>query len=266
MHIRWFSRPSLPPLGLDLADFRARGTCQFGGRTSEGRAIYARYRMGCLTVKLEDPEEVLLKTCIGPAYHGSMILEQVCDLAGMTIKGRSPIISAEMLEEAQNHEPVLDWSGRTTYWQPQVELTSHGIASLTDVVNNADSHYNISLSMQAFYRNASVVDPMLFDRPTLLAETTSGTLFVNFPSDRPEDRVFFENLASRYLFNRIDIIDLATGAVMDTREAGVCYSRDLIDWCAAGADRYITAHLSGEPSQMIGIRPAQDVGYLFASR
>jgi len=267
MQINWISRPNLPPLGLDLADFGSRGAFQFGGHTSEGRPIYARYRMGWLTLMLEDPKVVLLETNIGPAYHGSMLPEQVCDLAGMTLNGVAPAVSAKMLKEAQQQEDILDWSGATMYWKPQLQISKSGADALTLAVNEAARDHNIHISMRSRSPNARIIEhPKHFDRPTLLAETISGTLHINVATTDTDGRRFLERFASEFLFNRIDVIELATEIVTDTREAGVCFSRDLINWCAAGPDRYLMAHQSGDPPRMIGVRPAHDLERLSASR
>ena len=218
-------------------------------------------------VMLEDPEAVLLSAKIGPSLHGSMLPEQVCDLAGMTLNGVAPAVSAEMLKEARQEEDVLDWSGAIMYWEPQLRLSKPGTDVLTLAVKEAARDHDIRLSMRTLNPNAQIIElPKHFDRPTQLAETISGTLHVSVGTTDEDGRRFLENLASEFLFNRIDIIDLATEIVTDTREAGVCFSRDLIDWCAAGPDRYLMAHQSGDPPRMIGVRPARDLERLNASR
>lgn len=120
-----FSRPELPKLNLDLAHFDGGGSCPslFKGVTREGRSIHAKYRNGWLRIAFDDSDEILLQAQIGDAYDGDILLEQVCDLAGMTIHGEMPVLTREALERASDAAPVKDWSGRTIYWSFVLEYT-----------------------------------------------------------------------------------------------------------------------------------------------
>jgi len=126
----FYTRPNLPQLGIDLVDVHGGGSCpsQFYGRTADGRQIYIRYRDGWLDVWAgdeSDPEE-LLSASIGPAFNGDMLLEQACDLTGISIRGEKPSLSEEQWREAAEGCPVLDWSGRTTYWVRDVLISMKG--------------------------------------------------------------------------------------------------------------------------------------------
>jgi hypothetical protein len=124
----YYTRPRLEPLGLDLAEISGGGgmPAQFEGRTVDGRYVYIRYRGGQLSVHLGAPNgsdspldtEELLSTSIGPPLDGYIDLEQVCELAGITLNGKpfehSPISG------------VRDWTGYTTYWVRPVQLTRKG--------------------------------------------------------------------------------------------------------------------------------------------
>jgi hypothetical protein len=120
-----FSRPELPKLNLDLAHFNGGGRYPtlFEGVTREGRSIHARYRSGWLRIAFDDSDEALLQAKIGDANDGDMLLEQVCDLAGITIQGEMPVLTPEALERAIHEAPVKDWSGRTIYWSFDLKYT-----------------------------------------------------------------------------------------------------------------------------------------------
>jgi hypothetical protein len=113
----YFSRPDLKPLQIDLVTLEGGGSCpaQFWGKTTDGQEVYVRYRGGWLSVERGD--ETLLEAGIGPGLHGQMLLEQACDLTGLTVSGRSPPLSEAQRLAAAEQEDILDWSGRTTYWR-----------------------------------------------------------------------------------------------------------------------------------------------------
>ena len=128
----FYTRPTLAPLGIDLCKIGGGGSCpaQFYGRTAEGRPTYIRYRGGRFSVSIGDvgaPEHEtptkLLDAVIGPTLHGDMLLEQACDLAGLTVRGERLVLSDEKREAAAEKSNILDWSGRTTYWVRDLVMT-----------------------------------------------------------------------------------------------------------------------------------------------
>ncbi|MBI3198374.1 MAG: hypothetical protein HYZ40_12890 [Rhodospirillales bacterium] len=118
----FFSRPNLKPLNIDLISIEGGGSrpSQFWGQTVDGRAIYIRYRGGHFGVECGDVE--LIDAYIGPGLHGDMLLEQACDLAGLTVLGKRLVLSEEKRLEAAENGPILDWSGRTTYWESNFQF------------------------------------------------------------------------------------------------------------------------------------------------
>jgi hypothetical protein len=131
----FYGRPDIPQLGLDLTELEGGGSfpSQFEGRIANGRPIFIHYRGGWLTVyagppgaKPREAKEVLLEACIGWPLHGVLLKEQACDLAGLTIRGRRPVLSDEALRAAADKDDVRDWSGRTTYWIRPVLATEEG--------------------------------------------------------------------------------------------------------------------------------------------
>jgi hypothetical protein len=131
----FYSRPDIPPLGLDLTDLGGGGSCpaQFEGQTAGGRRVHIRYRGGGFSVSVgEDgapqtaPMETPIDSQIGPALHGDMLLEQACDLAGLTIRGQTPILSEERRLIAAEEADIIDFSGRTTYWIRDLLVTRAG--------------------------------------------------------------------------------------------------------------------------------------------
>ncbi len=256
MKFNWITRPNLSPLNLDLKEFESDGAFQFKGFTTQGREVYAKYRMGWLTIMLCNPDEVLLEAKIGPDYHGQMLAEQVCDLAGMTLNGTPVVISEAMVEEGRARELIFDWSGRMTYLMEQVRLTSEAEAELREAITAGNFGWSVRLSMRHFGPNAKIIErPAHFDRPVHTPKTASGTLHVEFETQNVAERDFYESFIARRLFNRIEIIDIKAGLVTDVRYAGSAYSRDLIDWCDNAANRYISAY--NHDQAQIGIRPAK---------
>jgi hypothetical protein len=130
----FYTRPHLEPLGLDLATIDGGGSfpVQFYGRTVDDRPVYIRYRNGWFSVECgevgasEGETRVLLEANIGPHLHGEMLLEQACDLAGITVRGKRLVLSDEALRIAREKESILDWSGRTTYWVRDLLVTPEG--------------------------------------------------------------------------------------------------------------------------------------------
>jgi hypothetical protein len=131
------TRPHITPLDIDLAEINGGSShpAQFEGRTREGQRIFVHYRGGCLRVTRyeasADPEgsatgETLIEARIGPPLHGNMLLEQACDLAGLTVQGQRLELSDEARWRAADEADILDWSGRTTYWVRPVVTTEEG--------------------------------------------------------------------------------------------------------------------------------------------
>jgi hypothetical protein len=133
----FFTRPKLPPLGLDLVTIDGGGASpsQFDGRTADGRDVYIRYRGGHFSVHLDS--KAVLEAVIGPPFHGDMLVEQACDLAGLTVQGERLVLSEERLRETAEERPILDWSGRTTYWERWFETTKERGLKFFDIVKKA---------------------------------------------------------------------------------------------------------------------------------
>lgn len=139
----YYTRPALPQLGLDLVKVRGGGSVpsQFWGRTTDNRPVYIRYRGGGLSVQIgaigapeDEAKQILLNSMIAPWPHGVILLEQVCDLLGMTICGERPLLSEDKLRSAAEEEDVLDWSGRTTYWRRSLCLAESDGPSLAEAI------------------------------------------------------------------------------------------------------------------------------------
>jgi hypothetical protein len=128
----FYSRPELPQLGLDLAevDGGLGRPSQYRGRTVDGRPIFLRYDNGRLSVATEDQTdrlgEELVSVQIGPSFNGDMLLEQICDLTGIMLRGEKPVLSEETWRAAAEKSWVLDWSGKTTYWIGDLLVTEEG--------------------------------------------------------------------------------------------------------------------------------------------
>ena len=131
----FYTRPNLPNLGIDLVKLEGGGSCpsQFEGKTTDGRSIYIRYRGGRFSVQVADigqsvyRGDELINATIGPWLHGDMLLEQACDLAGLTVKGSRPVLTPERWQEASEHAHYLDFSGATTYWIRELMISREGV-------------------------------------------------------------------------------------------------------------------------------------------
>ena len=130
----YYTRPNLTPLELDLMSINGISHgARFWGRTRDDRPLYIKYDNGCFSVERGDvgaddnaPMESLLEVYIGPNLHSSMLLEQACDLAGLTVRGERVPLSEERRLAAAEREPIWDWSGRTTYWARELQMTKAG--------------------------------------------------------------------------------------------------------------------------------------------
>jgi hypothetical protein len=130
----FFTRPELPPLNLDLVALNGGGSCpsQFYGETVDGRPVYIRYRGGSFSVRRGQPGgsthdldsmDMLLEAQVGPVLHGDMLLEQACDIAGITIRGQRPTLSDAAFRAAADDGWILDFSGAITYWMRHLAFT-----------------------------------------------------------------------------------------------------------------------------------------------
>ena len=131
----FYTRPKIEPLNLDLVRLEGGGSCpsQFNGTTVDGKSLYIRYRGGWLSAEWDDPGhekglegQKLVEAQIGPMFHGDILMEQVCDLLGLTLFGVTPPFTEEDRIKTANHSWILDWSGRTTYWEEPLQVTKEG--------------------------------------------------------------------------------------------------------------------------------------------
>lgn len=136
----FYSRPALPTLGLDLVEVDGgigRPT-QFRARTKDGRSVVLGYDSGRLSIATEDSGvelgRELFSAQIGPRFNGDMLLEQICDLTGITLCGVKPVLDEETWRDAAERNWVLDWSGNTTYWVGDLQVTEEGGRHFADAL------------------------------------------------------------------------------------------------------------------------------------
>ena len=119
IHEMFYSRPKIEPLGWDLLDLPIpNGSRNFDGLTSDGRYVDFRFSSGWLTVERgpagsppESDMETVLSMPISPFGVMDIYPEQLCDILGLTVKGRQVDLS-----RVSPRDRGFDWSGRTTYW------------------------------------------------------------------------------------------------------------------------------------------------------
>ena len=123
--------PKLDPLGLDLAEAHEAGTycpTEIEGTTPRGREVYIRYRWGTLTISIaEEPGaeavsriEILCER-LGPQHHGTISLEQVCRIAGITVNGEVPVPARP--DTFSDYAFLEDLSGETTFYERDLVAT-----------------------------------------------------------------------------------------------------------------------------------------------
>jgi hypothetical protein len=142
----FYTRPKIQPLNLDLVDLRGGGSCpsQFFGRTTDDRPLYIRYRNGWLSANQGAPgddrgseDQELVNILIGPVFHGDILMEQVCDILGLTLFGITPPFTEEDRVKAAEHSWILDWSGKKTYWEEQLQVTKEGGIRFVEALRSA---------------------------------------------------------------------------------------------------------------------------------
>jgi len=174
----YYKRPNLPQLGIDLVEAHGGGSCpsQFYGRTADGRQIYMRYRNGWLEIWEGTDSDLfqreLLRAEFGPPFDGDILLEQVCDLAGITIRGEKQFLSDAEWRAAAQEGPVMDWSGRTTYWARDVLISPEGGERLAGALAAA---FPDLLILESIW----LQDPLrrVFQRRKTVGECKNGALF-----------------------------------------------------------------------------------------
>ena len=95
------------------------------GTTSDNRPVYIRYSGGVLSVECgevggnqQSPKRMLLEAQIGPPDDDDIEPWQVCDLAGITVRG--------MPLPGSKSPFIPNWSGDTTYWTRHICVTERG--------------------------------------------------------------------------------------------------------------------------------------------
>jgi hypothetical protein len=164
-------RPSVPQLDLDLVEVKGGGSTptQFWARTADGSPVYIRYRGATLRVykgSPGDPEnsqdmELLLNETIGPILHGVILLEQVCDLTGITVRGEKLALSEEAWRQAVQKEWIIDFSGRRVFWERSIRSTFEGTS---ECERRLRARFPSLATVVYDYRSGCRLDPIPRDR------------------------------------------------------------------------------------------------------
>ncbi|MBM7066421.1 hypothetical protein [Actibacterium sp. 188UL27-1] len=128
---RFFVVPRTVGLGLDLLQLEGGGAApaEFHGLTRDRCPIYARYRGGDLSVYVADCPDadpvtegtLQFSENVGPPMHGAMTLDQLCALAGLTVRGQAPAVpdAADL-----SGGGLRDLQPGTIHYQEWLSLTS----------------------------------------------------------------------------------------------------------------------------------------------
>lgn len=226
----FYTRPEISPLNLDLVRLDGGGSCpsQFFGTTADGDSLYVRYRGGWLSFSYRpgSQTEKFLEQRIGPRYHGDILMEQVCDLLGLTLFGTTPPFTEDDRVKAAEKRRILDWSGRTTYWEEELQVTKTGGERFVELLQT--TFHDLCIlevefheSKRRYVRRSSIsecesmavigigpimtlVDDLLCSDDAKLADAScafSAIIDFRFDWNRRSDREFYknwENLNSRF--------------------------------------------------------------------
>jgi hypothetical protein len=254
MELAWFARPEVPTLGLDLAEFRSGPAFFSKGFTAAGRPIWAKYRAGWLTVALEQPDEELLSVQIGPMFHWGMAAEQVCDLAGMTLRGERPVVTPEAIQKAQG----MDWSGATTHLWQYVRVTSEGEALLQAATEELGRTWRVWFSVTRRSPGVNPRNALELPPGVETISTELQCLRAEIPTTDVEGLAAVDGRLRPLVFkawNVIDLHDRERVKPIRSPRLGPAFSGDLLDWCAVSPDRFFNVHLAGDRARMMGLRP-----------
>ena len=168
----------LPKITLDLVEVSGGGSCpsQFYGTASDGEEIYIRYRGGGLRIdKGGDDGETIYSETFGPRYHGDILIEQVCELTGITIKGESVQASPADFKRAEVNElSVRDFSGRTLYWDRYCHCSRTGLSPFVEKIMQ---HYPDAFLLE-FRFDGTKQETCVIERRRHLAECDGFSNFV----------------------------------------------------------------------------------------
>ncbi|MBK8159969.1 MAG: hypothetical protein IPK59_14780 [Rhodospirillaceae bacterium] len=143
----WFTPPRISALNLRLRSLNGGGSypSQFDGVTEDGRPIFVHYRGGYISIDQGDigaspgdPMKELLSTRIGPPLHGVILIEQACEILGLSAPGISKL-TKERFDAAVDKDPIEDLSGATTFWDRS--LLAHQ-EDIVDLVHYLGAHFS----------------------------------------------------------------------------------------------------------------------------
>ncbi len=168
----------LPKIALDLVEVSGGGSCpsQFYGTASDGEEIYIRYRGGGLSISKDGVGgKTLYSETFGPRYHGDILMEQVCELTGITIKGENVQASPADFERAEANElSVRDFSGLTLYWDRYCHCSRTGLSPFVEKITQ---HYPDAFLLEFRFGGAKP-ETCVIERRRHLAECDGFSNFV----------------------------------------------------------------------------------------
>ena len=133
---RFHTPQPVPKLGLDLVSLTGGGPlpAEFNGETTDGRALYARYRGGRLAIWLADRPGAdpvhggceLVRVDLGPPWRGTLSCGQLMRLADLRVPG--PVPSPSFAHEE------FDLDGSQSFYFDAVLATSETVEAWIEAV------------------------------------------------------------------------------------------------------------------------------------
>jgi|GEM_PF-7006837 len=264
----YFTRPKIKPLNWDLKELVDNGIYLFDGFTSDNSPVNIKYRGGWLQVWHGDPGASLgeanhqvVEERIGPPYHWGLLAEQACDLLGITINGKKPILTEEQRLQAAKYEPILDWSGETTYWQSFNYMFPDDVSNFRNEIESAfpDFKHVIQLHDHSGPASTAPNDKEFEEAGSKLDFEIPGaydfslkTQFYTYTDEGKEFVKIFNSIMEKSFFSAHQYIDMETKEVLKHHnEENPCrlYSTGLKKWCLEKNNRYLSVGYSSAESR-----------------
>lgn len=260
----YFTRPKIKPLNWDLKELVDNTIYDFHGVTSDNAFICIKYRNGWLQVWHGDSEILVVKERIGPPYNWGLMAEQACDLLGLTINGKKPILTEEKRLQAAKDEPNLDWSGNTTYWESYNYMLPDDVSNFQNDIEAAFPDFkNVikfwdnsrQISLAPFEKEFEIAGSKLDFEISKAQDFRIKTQFHTYTDEGNEFAKIFNSIMEKNFFSAHQYIDIETKEVLKTdndENPWRLYGMQFKKWCLEKDNRYLSAGYSTPESRERG--------------